>query len=66
MDIIEYGNVAYKKRTITQVWATRDGVGLGHFWIVDGNRELGFQSGKDARAFINGMRPRWKPVNLSK
>ena len=65
MDIIRYPSQTYKKHTITPVLATRDGIGIGSFWIVDDNLKMGFQSGKDARAFINGMRPRWRPKDLS-
>jgi len=65
MELMELNTETYKKRKITTVWATRNGDVIGHFWIVDGNRELGFQSHKDAKAFISGWAPRWKPVNLS-
>lgn len=53
----------YKGRTIETVWASNGDSG-SHFWLVDGNAQMGFHSRKDAQAFINGERPRWGASNL--
>lgn len=54
----------YKGHNIESVWyVTKDGTPMGYIWIVDS--KLAFRSGKDARAYINGERPRWGVVKVT-
>ena len=54
----------YKGHTIESVWyVTKDGTPKGYVWVLDG--KLAFYSGKDAKAYVNGERPRWGLVKVS-
>lgn len=48
----------YKGHIITTKWhVTKDGTPMGYIWILDGT--TAFRSRKDAKAYVNGERPRW-------
>ena len=54
----------YKGHTIQSVWhVAKDGTPMGYVWVLDG--KLAFRSGKDAKAYVNGERPRWGVAQVS-
>ena len=54
----------YKGHTIPSVWhVAKDGTPMGYVWVLDG--KLAFRSGKDAKAYVNGERPRWGVAQVS-
>ena len=59
-------SVRYKGHEIKAVWADNIRGGIGHYWTIDDEDEIGFQSAKDARAFISGLPFRWPVVPLVK
>lgn len=67
MTICVWSVQTYKKHTIETIQVSdSDEQPHGPFWTIDGDKEIAFRSGKDARSFVNGQRPRWGFVNLKR
>lgn len=55
----------YKKHTIETLAVYDENGGFSYFWVIDGDRSIGYQSGKDAKEVAGGYKPRWRPVLLN-